>query len=204
MKAPKSRLPVAVVSPRSSLKRWSPRSSVHTARPTKPVRLSLSTIASARNPTAGRDGPESTSDPLKSAMAACRSLPRGMTWRLPTAVHVPWNSRHSSPPEVPCDHVDKGAQVTAISKAANGIGLRFCGRRLKMPRLAQPTTRLMALSPAAGQFEAKSLNRPTGGKRCLPIAGTGERLGGYGERWFSPRRPPQRAFCPGRSRKRLG
>src|SRR5262249_42123018 len=73
----------------------SPCSSVQTARPMRPVALSLKTIASDRKPTAGRDEPVSTRDPLKLEIDARRSPNRRMMLRLPAAVHVPWNSCHS-------------------------------------------------------------------------------------------------------------
>src|SRR5436190_9496334 len=62
-----------------------------------PVALSLNTIASDRKPTPGRDGPARTSEPLKVDTAACLAPPSGMVVRLPAAVQVPSNSRHSPP-----------------------------------------------------------------------------------------------------------
>jgi hypothetical protein len=60
----------------------------------------------------------SISDPTKSDMEARRSWPRGMTWRLPTAVHVPWNSRHSYSAEA-CAHVSEEVQITPTKQATH-------------------------------------------------------------------------------------
>ena len=73
----------------------SPRSSVQTQRPCMPVRLSEKPIACAMNPTAGRCAPVSSTDPVRSKMAARSSGPRWSVRRVPAAVHVPSNASHS-------------------------------------------------------------------------------------------------------------
>lgn len=85
----------AVPSPRSSLNAFSPFSSVQTALPMRPVVLSLKTMASARKPTPGREGPESTREPSNVEMDARRPSLSCRVLRLPAEVQTPWNSRHS-------------------------------------------------------------------------------------------------------------
>ncbi len=93
--SPSMRFRAAVPSPLSSLNTWSPRSSVQTLRPTRPVSLSTSAITSERNPTPGRPGPASSIVPLRSMIEPRRSAPRGMVRRVPAAFQEPANSRHS-------------------------------------------------------------------------------------------------------------
>jgi hypothetical protein len=119
-------LPFAGPPPRSSLNTWSPCSSVHTARPTMPVSLSLKAIASPRNPTPGRDGPASTSVPLRSASEAWRLSPRDSVWTLPAAVHDPWKSCHAASPPALCaagspvqEHSASMAAVSTVDIAGN-------------------------------------------------------------------------------------
>ncbi len=82
----------AVPSPLSSLNTWSPRSSVQTPRPTRPVSLSTSAMTSARKPTPGRPFPASSIVPRRSRIEPFRSAPSGIVRRLPAAFHEPANS----------------------------------------------------------------------------------------------------------------
>src|SRR5215510_15162337 len=106
----------------------SPRSSVQTQRPCMPVRLSEKPIACAMNPTAGRCTPVSSTDPVRSKIAARSFGPKRSVRRVPAAVHVPSNVSHSPVGRV-CGGRPLGSPHAAARRKAAHISHRHPGNR---------------------------------------------------------------------------